>query len=88
MEMRRLQNDGLTRQVYALQKSIFASLKMQQGSLIQIAKQLDSLNTSLNGLQKLQTAEALKMKSQININLAIAKMEDHLAKFRIELLSK
>jgi hypothetical protein len=87
MKLQQQQNDGLTRQVQFLQKSISDSLDIQKNSLGQIDQQIDYFNTDLKRLQGLQSIEAFQMRSQISINLAIATMEDHLTRLRIKLLS-
>jgi hypothetical protein len=81
------QTDGLARQAEALQKSTAEGIRIQQNSLPQIDDQINDLNTDLKHLQGFNSIEALKMISQIRINLAIATMEDHLTRFRIKLLA-
>ncbi|MDR2991663.1 MAG: hypothetical protein LBU72_07040 [Burkholderiaceae bacterium] len=87
MAYRHQQNDGLDTQVKDMQKNISDTLKLQRDSLIQIDQQIDQLNVDLNHLQGLESIEALKLGSQIRINLAIASMQDHLARLTIKLLS-
>jgi K+-sensing histidine kinase KdpD len=87
MAYRRQQNDGLNQQVKNMQKNISDNLELQRNSLIQIDQQVDHLTADLNRLQGLDSIEALRLRSQIRISLAIASMEDHLARFTIKLLS-
>jgi hypothetical protein len=87
MKLQQQQNDGLMHQVQVLQKSISQNLEIQKNSLVQINKQINHLSADLQRLKKFDSIQALKMRSQISISLAILIMENHLTALRIKLLS-
>jgi hypothetical protein len=88
MELRRKQNDELAHQVSTLRKSLADIMNLQKSMLPQAQAQRQQFSESLERLRLVGTAEAVKMRSQMRIALAMATMEEDLINFKLGLLSK
>ena len=87
MELRQRQNEGLAVQVRALEKNIADSLTVQKDLLAEIRAQIERLKADFTRLSGLRSVEAMRMMMQIRLNLATARMQERLARFKIRLLS-
>ncbi|AUT75715.1 hypothetical protein C2L64_46130 [Paraburkholderia hospita] len=88
MTMRRQLNDELAQKVDGLQKSMAERLNVQKESLPQLLDEQSRLSGEYERLRTLDSPEALRMKSQIRVSLAMAAMKVHLARLQITLLSQ
>jgi hypothetical protein len=88
MTMRRQLNDELAQKVDGLQKSMADLLSVQNEILPQLIDEQVRLSEEYERLRKLDSPEALRMKSQVRVSLAMAAMKVHLARLQITLLSQ
>jgi hypothetical protein len=87
MTMRRQLNDELTQKVDELQRSMAGRLSVQKESLPELLDERNHLSDEYEKLRALDSLEALRMKSQVRVSLAMAAMKVHLARLQITLLS-
>jgi len=88
MTMRRQLNDELAQKVDGLQKNMADLLSVQNEVLPQLIDEQVRLSEEYERLRKLDSPEALRMKSQVRVSLAMAAMKVHLARLQITLLSQ
>jgi hypothetical protein len=88
MTMRHQLNDELAQKVDGLQRSMAERLAVQQESLPQLLNEQNRLSDEYERLRTLASPEALRMKSQIRVSLAMAAMNVHLTRLQITLLSQ
>lgn len=88
MTMRHQLNDELAQKVDGLQRSMADRLAVQQENLPQLLGEQSQLSDEYERLRTLASPEALRMKSQIRVSLAMAAMKVHLARLQITLLSQ
>ncbi|WP_131542623.1 hypothetical protein [Paraburkholderia hospita] len=88
MTMRRQLNDELAQKVDGLQRSMAERLAVQQENLPQLLDEQNRLSDEYERLRALASPEALRIKSQIRVSLAMAAMKVHLARLQITLLSQ
>ncbi|WP_238268904.1 hypothetical protein [Paraburkholderia terrae] len=88
MTMRHQLNDELAQKVDGLQRSMAERLAVQQENLPQLLDEQNRLSDEYERLHTLASPEALRMKSQIRVSLAMAAMKVHLARLQITLLSQ
>ncbi|MDR0479350.1 MAG: hypothetical protein LBH31_06025, partial [Burkholderiaceae bacterium] len=87
MALRRQQNDQLYQRVSMLKKTLADNLKMAQDSLPVLTDEFNRLSATYARLQKLDTPESVRMRTQIRVSLALAKAELDATRTQITLLS-
>jgi uncharacterized protein YigA (DUF484 family) len=87
IEMQHQQNDEIFQKVHALQTVMANSRKAEQDNLPALEAAANSLNDQYTRIRYIDSPEALKIRAGIRINLAVAEMELHIARYRITLLS-
>lgn len=88
MAMRHQMNDELTQKVAAVSQGVLGRLTVQKELLPQWLTEQTRLGDEYDRLKTLTSPDALRMKSQIRVALAMAAMRVHLARFQITLLSQ
>ncbi|OUL92992.1 hypothetical protein [Paraburkholderia hospita] len=88
MTMRRQLNDELAQKVDGMQRSMADRLSVQKESLPSLLDEQSRLSGEYERLRKLDSPEALRMKSLIRVSLAMAAMKVHLARLQITLLTQ
>lgn len=88
MTMRHQLNDELAQKVDGLRRSMAGRVAVQQENLPQLLDEQTRLGDEYERVRALTSPEALRMKSQIRVSLAMAAMKVHLARLQITLLTQ
>ncbi|MGI4858644.1 MAG: hypothetical protein ACRYHA_17335 [Janthinobacterium lividum] len=79
-------DDALTHQVAVLQERIAASLAEQEALLLMRHEMTNYWNAQFRRIATLTSPDALRLRAQIRINLAMAAMNEHLSRYKIAFL--
>ncbi|MET3445606.1 hypothetical protein [Ralstonia sp. 1138] len=86
--LRREQNDELNKQVSVLLQTVAERMQLERSALQRLAADVKRIADESERIQAIDTAEAVRMRALLRVDLALAKMEQNLATDRLTLLAE